>query len=235
MKTHLTALSCLFLMAWSPAAAQATGTLRVRVTTPEGAPIWGATVSVKSDTGRYWSGGRPTTERGEITRTLPTGSFHLSAHASGFRSRADSFALAGNDTASRDVILTPDRHSVVAGLHLGGPARASLSLGRMYLIHPALGPDANPDKVGFLFATVEPSHKAARLSFGYLGITGNLGTGWSVRGTILQRWSPTNDLYVGTEVGGLMFGMGPRIGVFRPIRGADSRSLVIFWDFSIGV
>ena len=233
--TYLTTALALLVMTSSPTVAQPTGVLRVRVVSPEGKPIWGALVSIRGDSGRYWDGLRRTAEDGGLSRTIRAGSYQLTVSASGHRTRTDSFTLIGSDTVRREVILASNRRSEIGGLHVGGPGAFSLSAGHAYLIQPALGRRSRIDQSGMLFAVVEPGVKAGRVSAGYIRMTGNLGTGWSVRGTVLQRWSPTNDLYGGAELGLMMFGMGPRVGFFKPLRGLQPRRSMVFWNFSIGV
>jgi hypothetical protein len=207
--------------------------LQVRVKSPDGQPVWGALVSVWAGPNDYAS--RYTDERGEFTRSLNAGRYRIMVRGGGFRERNETQDIVAGDTVKLEIQLSPDRHGLFAGLHFGGPARASFAIGPTYLIDPGLGAKARDDRRGKIFVLAEPGVNAARVSAGYIVTAGNLMSGWTARGSVLRRWRSENATYLGAELGGMLIGgMGPRIGVFTPISGTDRRGVVLFFDFGIG-
>jgi hypothetical protein len=113
---------------------------------------------------------------------------------------------------------------VLPGLRFGTPAAASLSLG--------LGAVRLKDFVGPVIS-VEPGIRAGRASIGHAWIRGNLPTGPAVRASFLRRYSHDKQgNYVGAEVQYVLVFTGPRIGVFRSLRG--SRTLFSI-DYGLGL
>ena len=207
--------------------------LRVRVTSPDGRPVWGATVSAWA--GPTQSYGRYTDEQGEFVQRLDEGRYRIMVRAAGFREQREIQHIGRLDTITRVFELVPDRTGWLVGAHLGGPARGSFAVGPSYLVDPGLGPNAHAERRGTAFVVAEPGVGAGRLSAGYRVIAGNLASGWSARATLLKRWRSENALYVGGELGGMLVGgIGPRMGVFIPVAGSDRRGLVLFLDLGIG-
>jgi hypothetical protein len=123
--------------------------------------------------------------------------------------------------------------SYLAGIHIGGPAQASIAFGPAYRVRTSLG-GPKADKAEYLFAFVEPGVRAGRLSVGYTALVGNLGTGFTLRASMLRTWKPTAETWFGGEISGMPLGtLGPRLGIFYPARGP--RAIRIVWDFGIGV
>lgn len=221
----------IFFASIEGAAAQS-AVLRVRVKTAEGVPVWGALVSIWARPTDHAS--RYTNPEGEFSRPVNAGQYRIMVRAGGFREHNEVVEVAGADTITRDIELTPDRYGWFGGVHLGGPALLSAAVGPTYLADPGLGARASDERRGRVFAMIEPGVNAGRVSAGYLVMAGNLASGWSARASVLKRWTSRNGLYVGGEVGGMLVGgLGPRLGLFTPIRGTDRRGIVFFIDFGI--
>lgn len=126
---------------------------------------------------------------------------------------------------------TPPRWGNVAGVHAGSPAIVSVAVGVSRFLGRA---QADPDHGSAVFALLEPGIGAGRVSLGYGYVWGNLGTFWTVRATALRRWRDAAANYVGGEVSVQVLGLGPRIGVFRPLDASVERNTRITIDFGFG-
>ncbi len=116
---------------------------------------------------------------------------------------------------------------LAGGLHIGGPIRASIAGGVMFV-------DPHADEPRGFFALVEPGLRGGRLSLGYEVSKGNLGSYASLRASLLRTWKaePVKD-YVGGELMVLpLFAIGGRLGAFVPTNGSQR----VLWmaDVSLG-
>ena len=130
---------------------------------------------------------------------------------------------------------SPNRSRALTGLRFGGPARMSFAVGPAYLIKPALGENARTERAAYLFVLAEPGIRAGRVSVGYTTTEGNLYTTRTVRGSLLRHWSSSDELLVGAELSGTIVALGPRIGVFTAVAGARRGSVLVVWDFGLGI
>lgn len=103
------------------------------------------------------------------------------------------------------------------GLHYGSPLRISGVVG--------LGVDLSPNSSDAVVALAEPGQHGVEFSLGYVRLIGNLGTGYSLRASVLrtdnQPWKANpNATYVGGEAQWmLVFLVGGRAGVYRRVSG----------------
>lgn len=116
---------------------------------------------------------------------------------------------------------------IAGGWHAGGPVRVSLAGG--VLLEPQHGEGRGT------FLLLEPGLRGGRASVGYLLMKGNLGSGVSVRASVLRTWSiVAPQTYAGGEVQILpLFLTGARLGGFIPTSGP--RRLLWIGDLSLGL
>jgi hypothetical protein len=115
------------------------------------------------------------------------------------------------------------RFFLIPGLRFGTPAVASLSFG--------LAAVRMQDFVGPVIS-VEPGLRAGRASIGHAWVRGSLPTGPGVRASFLRRYSHDHQgNYIGAEVQYMLVLLGPRIGIFRSLRGART---MVSADFGLG-
>jgi hypothetical protein len=87
-------------------------------------------------------------------------------------------------------------------------------------------------KERMVFLAGEPGIGGLRVSAGYARMTGDLGTGFSMRGSLLRTthraWqAPANTSFGGLEVQWFpLFALGVRVGVFVPLRDSARRRLL---------
>ena len=117
-----------------------------------------------------------------------------------------------------------------AGLHFGGPVRAALAVGVIWM-RPT-GSDHGQGPI----LLAEPGLGGHRISAGYLFARGNLGQFASVRATglALRRngWSRYAGLDLQVQP---LFVIGGRLGAFLPLQSAASRRLLWIADVSLGL
>ena len=103
------------------------------------------------------------------------------------------------------------------GLHYGSPLRYSGVLG--------LGYDLGQNSSDAVVALAEPGRHGVEFSMGYVRLIGNLGSGYSLRASVLrtdnQPWNANpNATYVGGEAQWmLVFLVGGRAGVYKRVSG----------------
>ena len=146
------------------------------------------------------------------------------------RAIATALLILVSSSASAQDSSSSRRWSGAGGLHFGPPARASVALGvRRILEHTV----ATKERYRDIFVVIEPGIGGGRCSVGYADFGGNLGTGWTVRASALRRWRAASANYLGLEFSTHLLAMGPRLGVFRPVK-PDAERLRLTADFSIG-
>lgn len=117
-----------------------------------------------------------------------------------------------------------------AGVHLGGPVRASLAVGAIWM-RPTGG-----DRGQGPILLVEPGLGGHRVSAGYLFARGNLGQFASVRATGLALRGDEWRRYAGLDLQiQPLFVIGARLGAFVPLQSAVSRRLLWIADVSLGL
>lgn len=127
------------------------------------------------------------------------------------------FAVACNPTMANG-----QRPAAVAGVHYGIPLKWSALLG--------LGLHVGEGRTAFLAG--EPGIGGWRVSAGYARMTTTLGTGFSVRASLLRTeqraWrAPPDTHFAGVEVQLFpLFALGPRIGMFVPLRNSSARRML---------
>ncbi len=115
------------------------------------------------------------------------------------------------------------------GAHFGGPVRASLALGAVW-IETTRGYGHGPMLIA------EPGIRGHRLSAGYLISRGQLASYASVRSTGLALKGDEWRQYAGLDVQVQpLFAFGGRIGAFVPLKSAASRRLLWIADVSLGL
>jgi hypothetical protein len=123
----------------------------------------------------------------------------------------------------------PTAAQIIGGLHVGGPVRASVAFGYAWTgerHRRSHGP----------MVLAEPGLGGHRLSAGYVRGAGNLGTFLSARLSWLQLVRDREGAYAGLEVQFLpLFGVGSRLGAFRPLRSGEGGRLLWIADFSWGL
>ena len=114
----------------------------------------------------------------------------------------------------------------IAGLHVGGPVRASITSG-IGLVSRVPG---EPIRA---FVFVEPGLRGGRLSVATGSSVGSLATAWTARASMLQLWAGApHKRYVGLELQLIpALGIGGRVGAFRPLTG--SRKILWIGDVSL--
>lgn len=101
------------------------------------------------------------------------------------------------------------------GLHYGGPLRTSFALGLLI--------DVNEQRNASFLVTGEVGQQGNELSFGFLKMHGQFGSGFSLRAVGLRThdepWNASpNTTYVGTEAHLMIaFGVGGRVGYLRRV------------------
>lgn len=111
------------------------------------------------------------------------------------------------------------------GLHYGSPLRFSGVLG--------LGVDLSPNSSDAVVLLAEPGQHGVEFSLGYVRLTGNLGSGYSLRASVLRTdsepWDANpNATYVGAEAQGMLaFLVGGRAGVYRRVSGTTGEHDVL--------
>ena len=124
--------------------------------------------------------------------------------------------------------------SIGLGLHYGSPMRGSAALGVLL--------DLNGNRNDGIIVMAEPGQQGNEISAGYFRMLGKFGSGYSVRAAFVRTksdpWnaSPNSD-YVGLEAHWMIvFGVGPRVGYLRRVRGssADSHDNLASIGVSIG-
>jgi hypothetical protein len=120
------------------------------------------------------------------------------------------------------------------GLHIGSPAGPSLGLGVLRSVSCTPEPTC-ADRETIAMGLAEPGLNAGRASVGIAGVIGGLGTAWTARATLLQRWRTSTDRYAGLELSlhPLLFS-GARVGAFRPLQD-EKRSVLWTLDVSFGL
>jgi hypothetical protein len=113
------------------------------------------------------------------------------------------------------------------GVHAGSPTIVSATVGVSRLVHWV------PEGWTDVFVVAEPGINAGRVSIGSGRFRGNLASGYTVRASALRRWRGTPADYAGAEVSVHRLLLGPRIGVFRQIRGVRNETLLTI-DFGFG-
>jgi hypothetical protein len=135
---------------------------------------------------------------------------------------------------------TPRLHIAPAlGLRFGTPQKASAAVGLL------VGVDWQKDardhsRNAAIF--VEPGLSAGRASIAYVGHGyGSFGSGFGIAATALRTWEDPwgarqNSTYAGGEVilWPIVF-IGPRVGVFRGVKGDGSKKWFFSIDFGIGL
>lgn len=111
------------------------------------------------------------------------------------------------------------------GVHYGLPLKWSFAVG-------ISRPDRSKESAGTMIAA-EPGLGGWRASLGYFNITGNLGTGYVARVSVLRTnntpWrAPVNTTFVGGELQYMpAFVMGLRVGAFQRVsKGSGTRRLL---------
>ncbi len=124
------------------------------------------------------------------------------------------------------------------GLRFGTPERASLALGIVTGTEWKTASHPTSPEVAMY---VEPGWSGGRASLGLIKGIGNLGSGIGVAGTVLRTWNDPwglrdNQTYVGGEVWAWpLFFVGPRLGIFRSVRGTAGKGWFITGDFGFGL
>jgi hypothetical protein len=124
------------------------------------------------------------------------------------------------------------------GLRFGTPQRASVALGVVTREEWKTGGHRSLPEVALY---VEPGWSAGRASLGLIKGAGNLGSGYGIAGTVLRTWNDPwglhdHQTYVGGEAWAWpLFFVGPRIGVFRSVRGSARAGCFITGDFGFGL
>lgn len=117
-----------------------------------------------------------------------------------------------------------------AGLHFGGPVRAALAVGAIWM-RPT-GGDHGQGPI----LLVEPGLGGHRISAGYLFARGNLGQFASVRATGLALHRDGWRRYAGLDLQVQpLFVIGGRLGAFLPLQSAATRRLLWIADVSLGL
>jgi hypothetical protein len=141
--------------------------------------------------------------------------------------------LAANAGIRTAAARPPRPVEFAAGLHLGGPTRASVALGAMWVTWRS-GEDRREGPT----LIAEPGLRAGRASLAYSAWTGRLGSGYVARATFLRTWAGApHRNYVGLEAQLVpIFGFGLRGGGFMPIQSSMSPRKP-FWllDLSLGL
>jgi hypothetical protein len=204
-----------------------------RVVARNGQPIQGVSVVVRRPDGRTVPT-RVTNASGRYMMSVPPGEYRVRFVATGYRALEGVVTIRSVDTLP-DFVMQSDRVGLLGGLHLGTPATASIAVGPSYLIQRSFPrPTSSLAELGFVFMFAEPGVRAGRLSLGYFSTAGNLGTGWSIRASLLQRWRD-REPYAGGELSAFIFGLGLRGGYFLPAGGSGARDPRLTLDFSLGV
>lgn len=126
-------------------------------------------------------------------------------------------AQAQPDRATDTTASSSKRLWPAVGLHYGSPLRFSGVLG--------LGVDLSESNNDAVLALVEPGQHGVEFSLGYARLIGQLGTGYSLRASVLRTdsepWKANpNATYVGAEAQWmLIFLVGGRAGVYRRVSG----------------
>jgi len=112
--------------------------------------------------------------------------------------------------------------TAVGGVHYGLPLKWSALLG--------VGLPIGKERIAFLAG--EPGIGGWRVSAGYLRMTGNLGTGFSARASLLRTtqraWrAPADKSFGGLELQfSPLFALGVRIGAFASLRDSATRGML---------
>jgi hypothetical protein len=127
--------------------------------------------------------------------------------------------------------IAASAQQLAGGLHVGGPVRASIALGVL------LGGGASDARSGQMFVLAEPGLRGHRLSAGYLRLSGNVGTFYGLRGTVLQlRGDEPARRYVGAEAHVTpLFAIGARLGAFTPVGASADRPFMWIADVMFGL
>ena len=119
----------------------------------------------------------------------------------------------------------------VGGIHVGGPVRASLALGVLWVR------DTAGDRAHGPLVMAEPGLRGHRLSVGYLMSRGTLGqfaavhaSGLGLRGGDSWRQFAGVDVQVQPA-----FATGVRVGAFLPVGSAPSRRVMWIADVAFGL
>jgi hypothetical protein len=117
------------------------------------------------------------------------------------------------------------------GIHAGGPVRASLALGVMWLR------ETSGDRLQGPVVTAEPGLRGHRVSAGYLVMRGNLGQFASVHASGLTlRGDDGWRRYVGVDLQVQpAFVTGVRVGAFVPVGSAPTRRVMWMADVAFGL
>ena len=117
-----------------------------------------------------------------------------------------------------------------AGVHFGGPVRASLALGAVW------EEERTGDNGHGAMLIAEPGLRGHRLSAGYFVTRGTLGQYASIRATGLALRSDEWRQYAGLDLQVQpLFAFGGRLGAFVPLKSGQSRRLLWIADVSIGL
>lgn len=119
---------------------------------------------------------------------------------------------------------------LTGGLHLGGPMRASLSVG-------VIGGSRDRDLMGSgAFLLAEPGLEGLRASTGYALALGNMGSLATARATWLRLRDKSGAGYAGLEFQWLpVVATGARLGAFVPTRTTQQRTVMWIGDVSFGL
>jgi hypothetical protein len=139
-----------------------------------------------------------------------------------------------NDSARMSTHVLP-----ALGVRAGTPQKASVALG---IVAGVDWQDRGRDYSHNVAVFVEPGVGAARASIAYVNAFRNFGSGFGVAATALRSWDDPwtvvpNSTYAGAEVlVWPIFLAGPRIGLFRRLRGNPSAGRwFVSFDLGFGV
>lgn len=138
-------------------------------------------------------------------------------------------AFLARSAASQGQPTRSSTHPMI-GFHYGAPLKWSGALGISL-------PTRAKDTEGFV--AVEPGIGGWRASLGYLRITGDLGSGYVTRTTVLHTgnrpWrAPAQATFLGLEVQYMpLFALGVRLGAFARVRREGQRRGLFTADLSL--